>query len=300
LHARPSRTLDFADHGRTLDAELRYVYAVVSRRAAGLSIGVNLQPCQDCNFDCGYCQVRRTGGRRPPEIVDIARLEKELRSLLERAASPALWTVPPFDTVAPALRRVADVAFAGDGEPTASPLFPEALDLALDLRDQICPSPVPVRVLSNASLFHKKAVSQALGRLPLRGGEVWAKLDAGTEEQFRRINRAAIPFSRILANIALLARQQPIVIQSLLAAVDGQGPTIAEIDAWIARLGEIVRSGGRIREVQVTTLARLPADPAFSPLPDALLSDIARRLTLVTGLPATVTGSLPPESKENP
>src|SRR5688572_28859968 len=115
------RVLDFADHRRDLGAN-RYVYAVVSRRARGLSIGVNLNPDKVCNFDCPYCQVDRTTPGGSPEIV-VPELRAELDQMLDLARGD-LWSIPPFDTAAPALRRVADIAFAGDGEPTSPRAFP--------------------------------------------------------------------------------------------------------------------------------------------------------------------------------
>src|SRR5687767_15913296 len=122
---RMARELTFADHDRGLDGN-RYVYAVLSRRARGLSIGVNLNPDKVCNFDCPYCQVDRTvpGG---PSGIDLDLLEAELSRLLGWVRDGSLWEHPPFHTVAPELRRVADIAFAGDGEPTTPAAFPQAV-----------------------------------------------------------------------------------------------------------------------------------------------------------------------------
>src|SRR5262245_64849588 len=133
---RVARRLDFKDHRRELDRN-RYVYAVVSRRARGLSIGVNLNPDKVCNFDCPYCQVDRTapGGSA---LVDVQVLQSELARLLERARGD-LWSEPPFDSVDPALRRVADVAFAGDGEPTTPAEFEPAARAAKETRDRLAP-----------------------------------------------------------------------------------------------------------------------------------------------------------------
>ena len=49
----------FQTHSRSFE-DNRFVYAVVSRRSGGVSIGVNLNPEKYCNFDCVYCQVDRT------------------------------------------------------------------------------------------------------------------------------------------------------------------------------------------------------------------------------------------------
>ena len=262
-----ARRLDFKDHRRELD-ENRYVYAVVSRRARGLSIGVNLNPDKTCNFDCPYCQVDRTtpGG---PTRVEVADLTDELEELLQRAAGD-LWTTPPFDTVAPELRRVADVAFAGDGEPTTPAAFPAAARAAREARDRLAPG-VPLRLLTNATRLHKDRVRAALAEFD----ELWCKLDAGTEAHFHVVDGTRLPFQRILENLLLVARERPIVIQSLFLTLDGVGPGDAEIAAWADRLREIVSQGGRIDHVQVYTVARAPSDPRCGPLDPARLEAIA-------------------------
>ena len=274
------RRLDFQDHRRDLDAN-RYVYAVVSRRARGLSIGVNLNPDKVCNFDCPYCQVDRTtpGG---PARIELPALGRGAGVLLERVRGGDLWTRPPFDTTAPALRRVADVAFAGDGEPTTPPEFPAAARAARRLRDREA-SGVPLRLLTNATLFHKDRVRAALDDFD----ELWCKLDAGTETYFHRVDGTRMPFRLVLDNLLLVARERPIVLQSLFPAFDGAGPDEDEIAAWVERLREIAAAGGRIALVQVYTVARRPADPGVSALGHERLEAIAERARSV-GLAAEV------------
>jgi wyosine [tRNA(Phe)-imidazoG37] synthetase (radical SAM superfamily) len=263
-----ARRLDTRDHRRELD-ENRYVYAVVSRRARGLSIGVNLNPDKACNFDCPYCQVDRTTPGSPAR-VDVPGLVAELEDLLLRAAGD-LWAQPPFDTVAPEMRRVADIAFAGDGEPTAPPQFPAAARAAREARDRLAPG-VPLRLLTNATLFHKDRVREALTQFD----DVWCKLDAGTEPYFHLVDGTRLPFRRILDNLLLVARERPIVVQSLFPAIDGAGPDDAEVSAWVERLREIVAHGGRIDHVQVYTVARAPSDPRCTALDAARLAAIAQ------------------------
>ena len=273
-----ARRLDFKDHRRDLESN-RYVYSVVSRRAHGLSIGVNLNPDKACNFDCPYCQVDRTtpGG---PSRIEVAALGLELEELLERARGD-LWALPPFDSVAPELRRVADIAFAGDGEPTTPPEFPEAAQAARALRDRLAPG-VPLRLLTNATLFHKDKVRAGLAAFD----ELWCKLDAGTEAYFQVVDGTRLPFRRILDNLLLVARERPIVIQALLLALDGAGPDEAEVGAWVERMREIVAGGGRIDHVQVYSVARRPADPRCGPLAPERLEAIAARAR-AAGLQAT-------------
>lgn len=253
-----ARTLDFADHRRDL-GDNRYVYAVVSRRAGGLSIGVNLNPDKVCNFDCPYCQVDRTvpGG---PAKIDVDRLEDELSHVLGLVGSGRLWATPPFDTAAPAHRRVVDIAFAGDGEPTSPREFPASAAAVRRVRDSLAPG-VPIRLLTNATLLHRERVRVALADID----EPWCKLDAGTEAWYRRVDGTTFPFTRVLRNLRELAAVRPIVVQSMFCTLGPDRPDAAEIDAWVGRLRDIAATG-RIAEVQVYTVARRPADHAVSPL----------------------------------
>jgi len=265
-----SRVLDFNDHRRSLGSN-RYVYAVVSRRARGLSIGVNLNPDKVCNFDCPYCQVDRTtpGG---PSRVDVVALRGELDALLDPVAADTLWAEAPFDTTAPQLRRVADIAFSGDGEPTTPPEFPEAARVARDARDAHG-LVFPLRLITNATMFDRPRVRQAL----VLFDELWCKLDAGSEAYFRLVDGTRFPFDRVLANLLSVARERPIVIQAMFLAWQGQGPGADEITAWLARLRAIRDQGGTIDRVQVYTVARRPADPRAAALPAEALHAIAAR-----------------------
>jgi wyosine [tRNA(Phe)-imidazoG37] synthetase (radical SAM superfamily) len=193
----------------------------------------------------------------------------ELEDLLLRAAGD-LWARPPFDTVAPEMRRVADIAFAGDGEPTTPVEFPAAARAARAARDRLAPR-VPLRLLTNATLFHRDRVRAALAEFD----ELWCKLDAGTEPYFHLVDGTRLPFRRVLENLLLVARERPIVVQSLFPAIDGTGPDDAEVAAWVERLREIVAQGGRIDHVQVYTVARAPSDPRCTALDGARLAAIA-------------------------
>jgi wyosine [tRNA(Phe)-imidazoG37] synthetase (radical SAM superfamily) len=267
------RVLDHADHRRDLGDNL-HVYAVVSRRARGLSIGVNLNADKVCNFDCPYCQVDRTtpGGSAD---VDLGALERELSVLLGWVRDGTLWAHAPFDTAAPEHRRVADIAFAGDGEPTSARAFPEAVALVRRVRDAMLGDGggalPPLRLLTNGTLLHRERVRAALPGLD----EVWFKLDAGTEDYFRVVDGTTFPFARILRNLRELACARPVVVQSMFLALDGVGPSDAEVTAWAARLAEVRAAGGAIDRVQVYTVARTPADPRVGPLPRARLEQVA-------------------------
>ena len=269
----PPRRLDFTDHRRDLGGN-RYVYAVVSRRAGGLSIGVNLNPDKVCNFDCPYCQVdRRVRGGSPR--IDPKRLHDELEQLLNRVRTGDLWSTAPFDTTAAEHRHVVDIAFAGDGEPTTPPEFPASAALVASLRDRLAPG-VPVRLLTNSTLLHRVRVRDGLAHID----EAWCKLDAGTEPYFRLVDGTDFPFARVLRNLRELAALRPIVIQSMFLTMNGEGPSDAEIAAWVDRLREIAQAGV-VTEVQVYTVARPPASAQVGTLPADRLAWIGAQAAAV-------------------
>ena len=72
--------------------------------------------------------------------------------------------------------------------------------------------------------------------LDANNGEIWAKLDAGTEAYYREVARSAVSFQRILDNLLLAARVRPIVIQSLFMRLREQPPSPAEQEAYCDRL----------------------------------------------------------------
>jgi wyosine [tRNA(Phe)-imidazoG37] synthetase (radical SAM superfamily) len=116
-------------------------------------------------------------------------------------------------------------------------------------------------------------------------GEIWAKLDAGTEAYYQRICRPNMPLATVLENILDAARVRPIVIQSLWMHVEGQAPPDAEVAAFVDRLNEIQRDGGRIKLVQVYTVARRPAEAFVTPLSRPQVERIAETVRTATRLP---------------
>ena len=235
------RRLDFSDHRRSLD-DNRYVYAVVSRRVGGLSIGINLNPDKACNFDCPYCQVDRTipGGDR---AIDLDVLDTELDRLLSWVADGSLWEHAPFDTADPQYRRVGDISFAGDGEPTAAVEFAAAMARVVTVRSRHGLEDVCVSLLTNATLFQRDAVRLGLDALHGAGGEIWGKLDAGSEPWFRRVDGTTVPFQRVLDNLHWAAQTYRLTIQSMFHTFDGVGPSDEEVHAWVGRLSDVLEAG---------------------------------------------------------
>jgi wyosine [tRNA(Phe)-imidazoG37] synthetase (radical SAM superfamily) len=277
--------LNISRHPRVLDGN-RYVYAVLSRRARGISVGINLNPDKICNFDCIYCQVDRT---TPPELREVheGELLAELESVLSRAKDGSLYREPRFAAVDAARRRLSDISFAGDGEPTSYPRFKEVVASVAVLKERLELGGLKIAVLTNCTLLDRPAVKEALGILDGSDGEIWAKLDAGTEEYYEKVCvPGGVRFAKILSNILEASRARPVVIQSLFLALEGEGPTDQEINAYCLRLNGIVQGGGRIKLVQIYTVARRPAVSSVLPLADSQVDAIAAQVRRATGLPA--------------
>jgi wyosine [tRNA(Phe)-imidazoG37] synthetase (radical SAM superfamily) len=252
----------------------RYVYAVLSRRAGGVSIGVNLSPHKACNFDCSYCQVdRKTPGTE--KTVDLAVLRDEVRAAFEDAKSGALFADARFADTPKNLLVLADIAFAGDGEPSNEPWFPEAARVVAEERAKAGLTSLPIVLITNATVFHQPKVAETLRFLDAHGLNVWAKLDAGTEPYYRFVDRTRVPFRRVLDNLLLCAKERPTTIQSLFARHHGDAPTKDEIAAWAARLRDLRAGGARIPWVQVHTVSRPPAESWVQPLTMDELETIA-------------------------
>jgi len=265
----------------------RYVYAVVSRRSKGVSVGINLNPGKECNFDCIYCQVNRHIPASTRK-VDLQALEAELDLLLEAEKNGSLYRDPPFDLLAPSERGVRDIAFSGDGEPTTFPHFSDAVRIAALARNRFGLHPAKLILLTDAAYLHKPAVKAALDLLDANNGEIWAKLDAGTEKYFRIVNRPNVTLERIVRNILDAARVRPVTIQSLWFRIEGAPPPSEEIEAYCARLNEMMSAGGKFSLLQLYTIAREPAEPSASSLSNPELDSLAASVRARVPVPVEV------------
>jgi wyosine [tRNA(Phe)-imidazoG37] synthetase (radical SAM superfamily) len=280
------------DHARLFERN-RFVYPVLSRRSGGISVGVNLNPDKVCNFDCIYCQVDRRS-QSETQFVEMDALLDELRETLEIVVSGRIYEMPKFRDVPSQLRRLNDIAFSGDGEPTTYKNFDEIIDACAAVKQEFDSqppgpspqSPIKLVLITNASMFHRPHVRRGLAILDENNGEIWAKLEAGTEEYYHLIERTPIPFRQILDNITAAARVRPLVIQSLFMRVAGEPPAATELEAFCDRLNEITAAGGQLKLVQVYTVARRPAESFVSPLSDAEVDAIVALVKQRTGLSA--------------
>ena len=274
----------YAHHERAFQTN-RFVYPVLSRRSGGISLGVNLNPDKVCNFDCIYCQVDRTS-QSETQFVETDALLCELGSVIDLCTSGAIFQTEKFQDTPPPFRRLNDIAFSGDGEPTTFKNFDEVIAACADLKRARGMDKVKMVLITNASMFHRPHVQRGLAILDEHNGEIWAKLEAGTQEYFKLIDRTPIPFQQILDNIAAAAKVRPLVIQALFMRVANEPPVSAELVAFCDRLNEITAAGGRLKLVQVYTVARRPAESYVTPLADEEVDAIVELVRSRTGLEA--------------
>jgi len=191
------------------------------------------------------------------------------------ATRAQLFDEPGFRGIPPAFQRLNDLAFSGDGEPTLSPAFPAAVNVAAAVRHDYGLADVKLVLITNASGLAQPAVVAALRVLDQHNGEIWAKLDAGTEEYFRQVNRAGLSLQQIIDNLLAAARVRPIVLQSMFLRLHGQPPPPPEIAAYVERVRGLLAGGARIALVQLYTVARHAAEAFVDPLSAVELGRIA-------------------------
>ncbi len=264
-----------------------FVYVVISARARGLSVGVNMNPDRYCNFDCVYCEVDRS---RPAAVsrLDIGVLETELRRTLTLVVQGRLRQLPSFQPLPEELLQLRHVALSGDGEPTLSPQFAEAVQAVIHVRASGGFPFFKIVLLTNATGLDRPAVQESLKRLN-PSDEIWVKLDGGTQAYLDRVCRMnSMWLEKILSNILNLARQRPVVIQSLFPAINGQEPPPGEIEQYALRLNELKAQGAQISLVQIYSATRPMWRPGCGHLPLKTLSQIAQVVRRTTGLKTEV------------
>ena len=268
--------LSTADHDRD-SAALRYVYPVVSRRAGGVSVGINLNPNNACNWRCIYCQVPSlVRGAAPP--VDLALLEKELRGFLNELLSGDFMQ----SRVPGGMRRINDIALSGNGEPTSAAEFAEVVELIGRVRREMAvPEAVKTVLITNGSLLHRHEVQQGLRAMVRLNGEVWFKLDRASEAGMRLVNDTVTSMDKVRDNLVTAIALCPTWLQTCWFELDGEPPGRRDEDDYLEFVSALLRDGHRPQGVLLYGLARpsrQPEAPRLSALPAESLQAFAARI----------------------
>ena len=248
------------------------IFGPVHSRRLGLSLGVNLLPADGkvCTFDCVYCECGFNADHRPqlplPTREEVAEaLEAKLRQMQADGRLPDVIT------------------FAGNGEPTCHPHFPEIVDDTIRLRDSYCPQ-AKVSVLSNATLIHRQQVHDAL----MRVDNNIQKLDTISPAYIRLVDRpqGSYDVSQVIEH--LKAFQGHVIIQSMFMqgscggeSVDNTGDDY--VLPWLKAVADIAP-----QQVMVYTIDReTPMHSLLKATPQQL--DRIALLVRQLGIPCSVS-----------
>ena len=273
--------LTIADHSRD-KAGLTYVYPVISRRANGLSIGINLNPNNACNWRCIYCQVPDLVRGAAPD-VDLSQLTDELSSFLKYVLHGDFYD--RFE-VPKELRTIRDIAISGNGEPSSAVEFARIVEL-IGQQIRCFQDPIKLVLITNGSLVHRETVQRGLVKLNQLDGEVWFKLDSVTDEGLRQVNNAGLSIRQVQHKLITASQLCPTWIQTCLFKLDGQAPTQATRLAYIDFLAAALDRGASLQGVLLYGLARpskQPEAPRLSGLKESWLNSFAEEVRRQLGL----------------
>jgi len=279
------KTLSTTDHDRE-SAALHYVYPVVSRRAGGVSVGINLNPNNACNWRCIYCQVPDlTRGSAP--MIDLALLEDELRGFLKELLHGDFMQ----KRVPEGARRINDIALSGNGESTSSAEFSHVIELITRIRQEIdLPGTVKTVLITNGSLLHRSDVQHGLRNMAKIDGEVWFKLDRASEQGMQLVNDTKSSMKKVRDNLIVSILSCPTWLQTCWFALDDVSPSRQDEDDYLGFVSALLSDGHKLQGVLLYTLARpslQPEAPRLSALSTTQLQAFAERIEKL-GIPCKI------------
>ena len=248
------------------------IFGPVHSRRLGVSLGINLLPPDGkvCSFDYIYCECGFNEAHRPeqplPTREEVAKaLEQKLQQMQADGQLPDVLT------------------FAGNGEPTCHPHFPEIIDDTIRLRDQYCPQ-ARVSVLSNATLIHRQAVHDAL----MRVDNNILKLDTVSADYIRLVDHPQGTYDVAQVVERMKAFDGHIIIQTMFMQGDCGGESVDNTtDDYVLPWLQAVKAI-RPQQVMVYTIDRETPTPGLRKATHEQLDRIAS-LVKAEGIPCTAS-----------
>ncbi len=239
------------------------IFGPVHSRRLGVSLGINLLPADGkfCTFDCIYCECGLNADHRPHAKLpsrDAVReaLEARLQQMTLEGPRPDVLT------------------FAGNGEPTAHPHFPEIIEDTIALRNRYFPD-AKISVLSNATQVIRPEVHKAL----MYVDNNIQKLDTVDIDFIHRVDRPAGHYDLDAIIEALAAFNGHVIIQTMfLSGTDAEGSNVTNTsDRYVSPWLEAVQ---RIRpeKVMIYTIDRETPVKSLQKATPAELDHIAERV----------------------
>ncbi len=248
------------------------IFGPVHSRRLGVSLGINLLPADAkiCTFDCIYCEcgfnAQHCSSSPLPTREQVAlALEARLADMQQNGPTPDVLT------------------FAGNGEPTIHPHFPEIIEDTLCLRDSYFPQ-AKVSVLSNATFIHKRAIREAL----LKVDNNILKLDAVDDTYIRKLNRPTGNYSVASVVEGMKAFQGNCIIQTMFLKGIFEGVEMDNTsDSYVLPWLEAVKAIAP-RQVMIYTIDRETPAQASEKASKEALDRIAARI-IESGIAVTVS-----------
>ena len=264
-----SERLSTIDHSRD-SAGLIYVYPVVSRRAGGVSIGINLNPNNACNWRCIYCQVPNLKRGTAPRI-NLSTLDTELRYFMKELIHGDFMD----RHVPPEARKIRDIALSGNGEPTSAKEFEQIIELiGAVIKDFDLPNDIKLVLITNGSLVSRSAVQAGMQKMSQLNGEIWFKIDRALAQERQRVNNSRISLRKIHDHLRIAASLCPTWIQTCVFQINGEPPSDSEVEAYLQFLRNLIAEKVPIRGVLLYGIARpslQPEAPELSRVSDSWL-----------------------------
>ena len=205
----------------------KYIYPVVSRRAGGLSLGINLNTNNACNWQCIYCEVPNLV-RGKPEPINLQELESELDYWLDQIINKSF-----LSQYTKSKTEFKDIAFSGNGEPTASKQFKDVISILIKKIDEYKLDRIIIRLITNGSYMAKPETQEALSLLSNLKREIWFKIDQTNKDGVKIINQVSLSISSVKKNLEAAIKSNPTVIQTCLFKLNGKLPSSESLEAYI-------------------------------------------------------------------
>ena len=267
--------LTITDHNRKT-FKGKYIYPVVSRRAGGLSLGINLNTNNACNWQCIYCEVPDLV-RGKPDSINLKELEVELDYWLDQIINQSFLNQYTQNKT-----EFKDIAFSGNGEPTASKQFKDVIKILIKkINEYKLTKKIKIRLITNGSNMSNPNVKEALSLMNNFSREVWFKIDQINEEDVKTINQVNLSKATVKRNLEAALDSSPTVIQTCLFRLNNKLPSKESLDAYIDFLKTYEN---KIKGIHLYSLARLSeqsSDYELTRLTEPELESIANKIKLL-------------------
>ncbi|MDA9642669.1 radical SAM protein [Nitrosomonadales bacterium] len=253
----PIDILTITKHDRNI-FQGKYIYPVVSRRAGGLSLGINLNTNSACNWQCIYCEVPNLV-RGKPEAINLQELESELDYWLDQITNKSF-----LNQYTKIQTEFKDIAFSGNGEPTASKQFMDVVSILIKkVAEYKLDQKIIIRLITNGSYMSNLVIQESLSLIRNINREIWFKIDSVNKDDIRTVNQVNLSLVSIKKNLEAALNNSPTVIQTCLFKLNEKLPSSESLGEYINFLKPYEN---KIKGIHLYSLARLSEQPSQNKL----------------------------------